>query len=133
MGRAARDPKHRQLYYADDVRRTPLPQCSLGLISAAIGTAVRGMEMHEINRPEVVAEVAAAFTRYEQALASNDVAVLNALFWNSPLTLRFGSGEIAYGYAAIAAFRGARAPPGPRRLSNTIITTYGGDFATANQ
>jgi len=88
--------------------------------------------VHEINRPEVVAEVAAAFTRYEQALASNDVAVLNALFWNSPLTLRFGSGEIAYGYAAIAAFRGARAPPGPRRLSNTIITTYGGDFATAN-
>jgi hypothetical protein len=88
--------------------------------------------MHEINRPEVVAEVSAAFARYEWALAKNDGAALNALFWDSALAVCFGTGEVAYGHAAIAAFRGGRPPPGPRSLSNTIITTYGSDFATAN-
>ena len=40
--------------------------------------------MMEINIPEVVAEVAEAFARYERALVSNDVAELDALFWKSP-------------------------------------------------
>ena len=31
----------------------------------------------EIDLPEVIAEVAAAFERYEQALVSNDVAALD--------------------------------------------------------
>ena len=34
----------------------------------------------EIDLPEVVAEVRAAFERYEQALVTNDVATLDALF-----------------------------------------------------
>ena len=42
----------------------------------------------EINIPEVVAEVTAAFERYEAALVANDVSVLDELFWDSPLTLR---------------------------------------------
>ena len=89
--------------------------------------------MHEINRPDVVTEVTAAFERYEQALMANDVAVLNELFWNSPLTLRYGLAENLYGHEAIAAFRGARdARAIERRLINTVITTYGRDFATAN-
>jgi hypothetical protein len=44
--------------------------------------------VYEINLPEVVAEVTAAFERYEQALVSNDVAVLNELFWQSPAMRR---------------------------------------------
>lgn len=88
--------------------------------------------MHEINRPEVVAEVTAAFSRYERALAENDVAVMNELFWDSPLVLRYGAGEVAYGHSQIAAFRGARSPPGERRVYNLTITTFGNDFATAN-
>lgn len=89
--------------------------------------------MIEINIPEVVAEVTETFLRYERALVANDVAALDALFWASPHTLRFGIGENLYGYAAIAAFR-ARRPPIDlsRRLMNTVITTYGRDFATAN-
>src|SRR5258708_34591798 len=87
----------------------------------------------DINLPDVVAEVTAQFKRYETALVSNDVGTLNALFWNNGLTLRFGMNENLYGHAAIAGFRAARSPAGlARTLSNTVITTYGGDFATAN-
>jgi len=88
--------------------------------------------MHEINLPEVVAEVTTAFRRYEAALVDNDVAVLDELFWNSPHTLRYGVAENLYGYAAIAAFRSARIGNLARTLWNTVITTYGRDFATAN-
>ena len=61
-----------------------------------------------INLPEVLAEVTAAFMRYEAALVSNDVAVLDELFWNSPHTIRYGAGENLYGYEAIQAFRSSR-------------------------
>jgi hypothetical protein len=87
----------------------------------------------KINDPAVLAEMTALFERYEKALVGNDVAVLDELFWNNPLTLRYGTGENLYGYAAIAAFRAARSAAGlERTLSNTVITTYGADFATAN-
>src|SRR3954468_24727669 len=87
----------------------------------------------EINLPDVVAEVTAQFQRYEQALVANDTETLDALFWNNGLTLRFGMNENLYGHAAIAGFRAARSPVGlARTLSNTVITTYGRDFATAN-
>ena len=87
----------------------------------------------EINLPEVVAEVTAEFQRYETALVTNDTATLNALFWNNPLTVRYGLNENLYGHAAIAGFRAARSPVGlMRTTSNTVITTYGRDFATAN-
>lgn len=87
----------------------------------------------QVNIPEVLAEVSAAFQRYEQALVSNDVAVLDELFWDSPYTLRYGVGENLYGYAAIQAFRAGRPAHNlARTLRNTVITTYGHDFATAN-
>jgi len=89
--------------------------------------------MPGINLPGVVAEVRAAFERYERALVANDVAVLDELFWDSPHTLRYGVTENLHGYAAIRAFRAARSPAGlARELRNTVITTYGRDFATAN-
>lgn len=87
----------------------------------------------DINRPEIVAEVTAAFNRYEQALVSNNVPVLNELFWNSPHTIRFGLGEQAYGHEAIAGVRAARSPDDlMRTLTRIVITTYGSDFATAS-
>lgn len=90
--------------------------------------------MPEINLSWVLREVRAAFDRYETALVNNDVAILDELFWDSPYTLRYGRNENLYGYEAIAAFRATRpAPTGPpRQLINTIITTYGHDFACAN-
>ena len=87
----------------------------------------------EINIPEVVAEVTAAFRRYEAALVSNDVAVLDELFWDDPLTIRYGIAENLYGYAEIKAYRVARSPAGlARELERTVITAYGRDMATAN-
>jgi Protein of unknown function (DUF3225) len=85
-----------------------------------------------IDDPEVLAEVQAAFARYEDALVNNKVEVLDELFWRSPRTVRYGSGENLYGHDEIAAFRAARSPAGlARRLQRTVITTYGRDFATA--
>lgn len=84
-----------------------------------------------INDPEVLAEVSALFARYEDALVNNKVDVLDELFWDSPLTVRYGVGENLVGIAAIRAFRSARSPAGlARTLSNTVITTYGRDLAT---
>lgn len=89
--------------------------------------------MMAINLPDVLAEVQAQFDRYEQALTSNDVAVLDELFWNSPHTLRYGATENLYGYDAIQAFRAARPATGlARSLLKTVITTYGQDMATAH-
>ncbi len=87
----------------------------------------------QVNRPETVAEVTAAFRRYEKALMENDVATLNELFWDSPHTIRYGLAEQAYGHAAIAGVRAARDPSDlARTLGRTVITTYGSDFATAS-
>jgi hypothetical protein len=87
----------------------------------------------DINLPDVLAEVTAVFDRYETALVTNDVAVLDELFWDSPHTLRYGVGENLYGYEAIKAFRAARPAQGlERALLKTVITTYGRDFATAS-
>jgi hypothetical protein len=87
----------------------------------------------EIDRPEVVAEVAAAFERYEQALVTNDVETLDALFRDDPRTIRYGIRESLYGHAEIKAFRAARAPVSLMRTrSRTMITTFGSDFAVAS-
>jgi hypothetical protein len=89
--------------------------------------------MLEINIPEVVAEVTEAFERYERALVANDVAILDSLFWDDPNTLRFGIAENLYGYEAIASFRSSRPTIDlTRHLRNTVIVSYGRDFATAN-
>ena len=47
--------------------------------------------------------------------------------------IRYGVGENLYGHGAIAAFRAARSPIGlARTRSQTVITTYGRDFAVAS-
>jgi hypothetical protein len=86
----------------------------------------------EINNPSVLAEITAIFEIYEKALVDNDVPVLEDLFWDSALTLRYGVGELLYGMDEIRAFRRGRAGDGPRSLQRTVITTYGTDYATAN-
>ncbi len=89
--------------------------------------------MTAINLPEVLAQVRAQCDRYEKALVSNDVAVLDELFWDSPHTLRYGVNENLYGQAQIRAFRVARPSQGlAREVLRSVITTYGHDFATAN-
>ena len=87
----------------------------------------------DTNLPDVKAEVEALHDQYEAALCSNDTATLQALFWNSPHTIRNGIGENLYSWEEIGAFRSARSPVGlARTTSRTRITTYGRDFATAS-
>jgi len=86
-----------------------------------------------INDPDVLAELQAAFAAYEAALVGNDVAELDASFWASPQTIRYGTGENLYGHDEIAAFRAARPQAGlDRTLERTVLTTYGRDFGTAS-
>jgi hypothetical protein len=86
-----------------------------------------------INDAAVLAEVEAVFARYEEALTSNDVEALDALFVPAPETIRYGVAENLYGIDEIRAFRRARSPLGlARRLERTVITTYGTDLATAS-
>ena len=87
----------------------------------------------QVDLPDVLAEVTAQFERYEKALVSNDVAVLDELFRDDARTLRYGIGENLYGHGAITAFRAARSPAGlMRRTEKTVITTYGRDTAVAS-
>jgi 1-carboxybiuret hydrolase subunit AtzH-like protein len=87
----------------------------------------------QVDLPEVLAEVTAQFARYEQALVTNDVAVLDELFRDDPRTLRYGGGENLHGYREIMAFRAARPSVGlMRRTDRTVITTYGRDMAVAS-
>jgi hypothetical protein len=87
----------------------------------------------EINLPDVLAEVNAVFDAYEKALVTNDIAVLDALFWDSPHTLRYGAGENLYGFAAIQAFRQGRPANNlEREITARQITSFGRDVAVAN-
>lgn len=87
----------------------------------------------EIDLPDVVAEVKAAYDRYNNAVNSGTISTLNNTFWNDSRTIRYGQAENLYGYKAIEGFRAAARPLDPPRiLSKTVITTYGRDFAVAS-
>lgn len=87
----------------------------------------------EVNRPEVVAEVAAAFAEYERALVANDIDTMNALFWHRPEAVRYGIAEVQHGGDAIRAWRASCEPvPASRRLHRTVVTTFGNDYATVS-
>lgn len=87
----------------------------------------------QIDIPEVLAEVTAQFDAYEVALTTNDVATLDAMFWQHAQVVRYGVTENLHGHAEIAAFRAARPSVGlARDLVRTVITSFGRDFATAS-
>ena len=79
-----------------------------------------------------LAEVTAAFQRYEKALMDDDIQVMDELFRQAPETIRYGVGEMLYGYEEIAAFRRGRGGSPQRRLGRVEITVYGDHIATAN-
>jgi len=86
----------------------------------------------ELDLPHVLAELKAAFARYETALINNDVQVLDELFWHSTQTVRYGVAENLYGIDAIRDFRLARPATGlARTLQRTVISSFGADFGTA--
>ena len=87
----------------------------------------------EINIPEIVAEVTAAFVAYEKALLANDVDMIDALFWDDEKTLRYGPNGTVVSHEALSAFRRSRnISPWVRTLKDTHIVTFARDFAVAN-
>ena len=86
----------------------------------------------DLNRPEILAELTAAFARYEDALVNNKLDVLDELFWDSAQTVRYGVNENLVGIDAIRDFRNARPPQGlARTLQRTVLSTFGDDFGSA--
>ncbi len=87
----------------------------------------------EVNLPDVVAEVRAEFERYETAFVTNDVEVLDELFWDDPLVVRYGAGENLYSHAAIARFRERRPTDDlEREIVHAVVTTFGRDLAVTS-
>jgi hypothetical protein len=87
----------------------------------------------EINLPDIVEEGKTACNRYEAALISNDVGSLASIFWTSEHVIRYGATENLHGHQQISAFRKQRPSKGlDRTLQNTVITTFGRNFATVN-
>ena len=62
----------------------------------------------DVNLPEILAELRELYPRYEQALVTNDVDTLVAMFWASPEVMRFGVTENLYGHEELEAFRKGR-------------------------
>jgi hypothetical protein len=87
----------------------------------------------QINLPDVLAEVTAAFGRYERALRDNDLAVLDELFWDHEHVVRYGPEEALYGPDAVRRFRSGRPTDDlDRTLLRSMITTFGQDTATTS-
>lgn len=84
----------------------------------------------DVNRPDVVAEVLAAFTDYEKALVAGDVPAMTRAFWGSDEVVRFGLADRQVGAEQLRAWRESQPPlPADRTLTDTRITTFGADTA----
>src|SRR5277367_3562315 len=85
----------------------------------------------EINLPEVAAELQELYPRYEQALISNDVETLVAMFWATPEVMRFGVTENLYGHEELEAFRKNRPAANlARRIARLEIVSFGRDLGS---
>jgi hypothetical protein len=84
-----------------------------------------------INDPSVIAELEALYPQYEQALVTNDVETLIALFRHSPHVMRFGITENLYGITEIESFRKSRPAANlARNVTRLDIVSFGNDFAS---
>ena len=107
--------------------------CALSTTSIMPIKAQEKMSRTEINNGVVQAEVREAFDGYNAALDAGDPAALNAFFWNSPETVRFGPTENLFGYDEISSFRSTRWSAGPpRKLVRMVVTAFGNDVAVTS-
>jgi len=85
----------------------------------------------KINDPEVVAELAALYPRYEHALVTNNVEILVEMFWAGPEVMRFGVTENLYGPEELESFRKGRPAANLARTVKRLgIVTFGRDFGS---
>jgi hypothetical protein len=84
-----------------------------------------------INNPDTVAELSALYPLYENALVTNDVPTLTAMFWVSPHVMRFGVTENLYGTDELEAFRRSRPSVGlARTVKRLDIVAFGTDYGS---
>lgn len=84
-----------------------------------------------VNDPEIVAELAELYPRYEKALVNNDVDTLVAMFWNGAHVMRFGVTENLYGPGDLETYRKARPSENlARTIKRLEIVTFGRDFGS---
>ena len=86
----------------------------------------------QLDDPQIRAQVRDIFDRYEAAIAANDTATLDSIFWADPRTVRFGTTEILYGHVAIRAFRASVSRYAARTTRKIHIVTFGQDFAATH-
>ena len=87
----------------------------------------------KINDSAVIAELNALHEAYEKALGSNDVAVLDSMFWDSPHALRYGVMENLYGMDEVRAFRQNRLPINLERTIRRVeIMSFGDSTGVIN-
>ena len=70
----------------------------------------------KVNDPKIVEEVTAAFYRYEKALMEDDIPEMDDIFCQAPETVRYGVGEVLYGFDEISEFRRGRGGSPQRKL-----------------
>jgi hypothetical protein len=84
-----------------------------------------------INDPATLAELQNLYPKYEEALVTNDVDTLTAMFWASPQVMRFGVTENLYGIEELEAFRKGRSPANlARKVLRLDIVTFGNDYGS---
>jgi len=84
-----------------------------------------------INEPSVITELQELYPRYEQALVTNDVDTLVAMFWAAPEVMRFGVAENLYGHEDLEAFRKSRPATNlARTVKRLEIVSFGQDYAS---
>ncbi len=91
------------------------------------------MSSMDVNRPDILSELAALTAGYNDALMHNRVDDLVDYFWDSELAMRFGATEELYGADEINAFRKARVVNfQDRKTVRDTTTTFGDGLAVNN-
>jgi hypothetical protein len=82
------------------------------------------------SHADLIAELTQIYLTYETALCTNDLATLDALFWESSEVVRFGATENLYGIDEIRQFRQNRPTKNlNREISNLKVIPFGNDTA----
>lgn len=85
----------------------------------------------EINDAATKFELAQLYPKYEEALVTNDVDTLTAMFWSAPQVMRFGVTENLYGIEDLEEFRKGRSSVNlSRRVTRLDIVSFGKDFGS---
>lgn len=90
------------------------------------------MNNDDINLQQTTKDLTEVFHAYELALMSNDLAAIDAFFWDDKRTTRYGIADRQLGIDELRSFRQKTpAPTFTRQLENLRIHTFGSEMGTA--